>query len=145
MYTENWESLEARLQDLDVSYLEGLSRTRLDEVIVTHEAYGYLASRYGFVQRGVIGISADEQPSASALGAIVELMEAKGIFTVYMDPVYSGDFAQVLRDEMESQTGRDVAILKLYPLTGPVDGKDMIKLMWVNLENLRIGLEVEEG
>jgi zinc transport system substrate-binding protein len=58
----DWMALKERLEALDRDYMDTLANATHDEIIVSHEAYGYLADRYGFHQHGVIGISAEEQP-----------------------------------------------------------------------------------
>ncbi|MCK4970096.1 MAG: zinc ABC transporter substrate-binding protein, partial [Thermoplasmata archaeon] len=139
-YTSNWLNFRDRLEALDAEYEERLSNSTFDTIIVSHEAYGYLAHRYGFEQHGVIGISADEQPSAATIADLVTLMEELGIDSVFVDPIYSDDYAMTLKDELEARTGREVAILDLYFMLGPVDDMDLLQQMEANLESLAKGL-----
>ena len=143
-YTSAWQAFRGRLEALDEEYMERLSNSTFDTIIVSHEAYGYLAHRYGFEQHGVIGISADEQPSAVTIADLVILMEGLGINSVFVDPVYSDDYALTLKDELEDRTGREVAILDLYFMLGPVDDMDLLQQMEANLESLAKGLEAED-
>jgi zinc transport system substrate-binding protein len=140
-YTQRWLTLENKLDQLDNEYLSGLSNASKDTIFVTHEAFGYLAYRYGFEQHGVIGLSADEQPSPTAIANIVDLMIEHETFVVYVDPVYSEEYAQTLKNELQTQTGHAVAILKLYLMLGPVDGKDYLQQQLFNLDSLKVGLE----
>ncbi len=142
-YTSAWQVFRGRLEALDAEYEERLSNTSFDTIVVSHEAYGYLAHRYGFEQHGVIGISADEQPSAATIADLVTQMEELGIDSVFVDPIYSDDYAMTLKDELEDRTGRDVAILDLYFMLGPVDDMDMLQQMEANLESLAEGLGAE--
>jgi zinc transport system substrate-binding protein len=142
LLTANWEALRERLEDLDAEYLATLGNATHDGIIVSHEAYGYLADRYGFDQHGVIGISAEEQPSAAAISDLVELMEKKGIRSVFVDPVYSDDYATTIKEELEDRTGDDVRVLQLYFCLGPVDGLDYLEQLEANLDNLAQALEV---
>jgi zinc transport system substrate-binding protein len=139
-YDERWLALRGELLSLDGLYLTRLNGTAHDKVIVSHEAYGYLAHRYGFEQHGVIGLSAEEQPSAATIAGIVEEMVELGIYTVYVDPVYSDEYARTLETEVEEETSEDVDVLELYLMTGEVDGLDMLEQMERNLENLATGL-----
>jgi zinc transport system substrate-binding protein len=140
-YTERWQSLKTRFEELDNNYMSGLSTKRKEDIFVSHAAFGYLAFRYGFKQHGVIGISADEQPSASTYTNLVELMLEHETYVVYVDPVYAGESAQTLGNELERLSGHDVQILKLYLMLGTIDGLDYFGQMEKNLENLKIGLE----
>jgi zinc transport system substrate-binding protein len=140
-YTERWFSLKERLEQLDGNYTEGLSTKQKNTIFVSHEAFSYLAYRYGFEQHGVIGLSADEQPSPTAIAGIVDLMIEHETFMVYVDPVYSEEYAQTLKNELHTQTGHAVTILKLYLMLGPIDGKDYFQQQLFNLDSLKLGLE----
>lgn len=142
-YTEHWQNLKTRLEELDSEYLNELSTKQREEIFVSHSAYGYLAYRYNFVQHGVIGISADEQPSASTYEELVAMMLEHQIFEVYVDPVYSEESAQVLKNELERLSGHDVKILRLYLMLGKIDNLDYFGQQQKNLENLKIGLEAQ--
>jgi zinc transport system substrate-binding protein len=138
----NWDGLRNRLEALDGEFTTTLANATLEGIIVPHEAYGYLAHAYGFHQHGVIGVSAEEQPSVAAISDLVDLMEEEGIYSVFVDPVYSDDYSRTLKEELESRTGRDVGLLTLYFCLGPVDGMDYLEQMGANLEALALALEV---
>jgi ABC-type Zn uptake system ZnuABC Zn-binding protein ZnuA len=140
-YSERWQTLKMRLEELDNDYMTGLADKRKNEIFVTHSAFGYLAYRYGFEQHGVIGISADEQPSASVYADLVDMMIEYDIFVVYVDPVYADQSAQTLKNELQRLSGQKVQILELYFMLGNIDGLDYFGQQEKNLENLKIGLE----
>lgn len=140
-FSQRWTSLSDQLADLDASYMELLSTKDKSDIFVGHAAYGYLAQRYGFDQHGIIGLAADESPSATTIASLVDLMVEYDIYVVYVDPLYREDYADTLRRSLEDQTGREVDVLSLYLLVGVSDGLDMIGQMEANLENLAIGLE----
>jgi zinc transport system substrate-binding protein len=140
-YSERWQNLKTRLEELDTSYLTGLSSKSKEDVFVAHSAFGYLADRYGFKQHGVIGISADEQPSASVYVNLVEMMIEHETYVIYVDPVYSDESAQTLKSELKRLSGQNVQILRLYFMLGTIDGLDYFGQQEKNLENLKIGLE----
>jgi len=140
-YGERWSLLSGRLEALDSSYTERLAGKDKSDAFVGHAAYGYLASRYGFEQHGIIGLSADENPSATTIASLVDLMVEYDIYVVYVDPLYREDYADTLRRSLEDRTGHEVEVIHLYLLGGVVDGLDMIAQMEANLENLAAGLE----
>ena len=139
-YTERWSNLESKLEQIDANYTATLSTKQKSMIFVSHEAFGYLAHRYEFEQRGVIGLSADEQPSAATIANILNLMEQHQTYVVYVDPIYSQNYAQTLKTELETQTGHAVTILKLYLMLGPTDNNNYLDQQATNLENLKIGL-----
>ena len=140
-YTERWQELKTRFEELDDKYMTDLSTKRKEEIFVSHSAFGYLANRYSFEQHGVIGISADEQPIAQTYANLVQLMQEHETYVVYVDPVYAGESAQTLSNELRRLSGKNVEILKLYFMLGEIDGLDYFGQMEKNLENLKIGLE----
>ena len=140
-YNERWQTLKARFEELDNDYLTGLSTKGKDEIFVSHSAFGYLADRYGFEQHGVIGISADEQPSTQVYTKIVEMMMEHEIYVVYVDPVYANEYAQTLKNELQRLSGQNVQILELYIMLGKMNSLDYFEQQEKNLENLKIGLE----
>ena len=140
-YTERLSNLESRLEQIDANYTATLSTKQKSMIFVSHEAFGYLAHRYEFEQHGVIGLSADEQPSAATIANILGLMVEHKTYVIYVDPVYSEEYAQTLRNELETQTGHSVSILELHLILGPINGKDYLDQQTSNLESLRVGLE----
>lgn len=140
-YDQRWQDLKARFEQLDNDYVTGLSHVQKDVIFVTHAAFGYLAARYGFEQYGVIGLSADEQPSTSVIADLVNMMLKYETYVVYVDPVYSDEYAQTLKDTLESKTGQAVHILNLYVMLGPVEDMGYFEQQESNLNNLKLGLE----
>jgi zinc transport system substrate-binding protein len=142
-YSTRWQNLKTRFEELDNKYMSQLSTKQKEKIFVAHSAFGYLANRYGFVQHGIIGISADEQPSVSTYIELVEMMIKHKTYVVFVDPVYPNGSAQTLRNELNRLTGNEVKILDLYFMLGDLDGLDYFGQLERNLENLMIGLEVQ--
>ncbi|HIH87972.1 TPA: zinc ABC transporter solute-binding protein [Candidatus Bathyarchaeota archaeon] len=139
-YTTRWETLSDKLTALDESYTTQLQGKTKTTIFVTHDAFGYIARRYGFEQEGIIGISADEQPSTQTLTDIIDLMQQTDTYTFYIEPGYSDIYVQTVKTELETRTGKTVQILTLYHLNGPQGDLDYIEQMENNLESLRLGL-----
>jgi zinc transport system substrate-binding protein len=142
-YTQRWLDIKSRLEHLDSEYSTGLSNSIKDEIFVSHEAFGYLSHRYGFEQHGVIGLSADEQPTATIIANLIEEMTKHETYIIYVDPVYSSNYAHTIQSEVQAQTGQAVTLLKLYLMLGPTDEMDLLEQMQSNLTNLKIGLEAK--
>ena len=140
VYFENYNKLKLRLQNLDSQYINELKVNTRSKIFVTHGAFGYLATRYGFEQMSVIGLSADEQPSTSTLSALVEQMVDANATTIFVDPVYSSNYAMTLKVELEHRLRRNFQISHLYLMLGPVDDLDYFGQMEANLQNLKSAL-----
>lgn len=144
-YTKKWNNLKQQLEQLDNTYLNTLSNNNTNTkniLFVSHEAYGYLANRYNFTQHGVIGLSADQQPSVTTISNLINDMKKHQIYILYFDPVYSDKYVQTIKNDVQTQTEQTVTLLKLYLMLGPTDGLDYIEQMQTNLTNLQTGLEI---
>jgi zinc transport system substrate-binding protein len=142
-YTDRWLNLKTRFEELDNRYVTELANKTKNDIFVSHAAFGYLANSYSFEQHGVIGISADEQPSAAAYVNLVDLMVEYETYVVYVNPVYSDESAQTLKAELQRLTGENVQILTLYFMLGNMNGLDYFGQQEQNLQNLKIGLGVQ--
>ncbi len=140
-YQARAEALLTSLQTIHASYDSELSNRSLGAIIVAHDAFSYLGRRYGFEVIGIIGLTAEEHPSPIHLLEIVDRMQEEGIYTLYVTPVYSDAYVQALKSTLERDAGVVVAILSLYLLTGPDDGRNYLEQMEANLESLKVGLD----
>lgn len=138
-YRANAQRLFDTFDSMDASYESELADVELNTIIVAHDAFGYLGRRYGFEVIGVVGLSAEAEPSTSDLVAILDVMVEKGIPVLFVTPFYT-EYIHSLRESLEQRTGLEVTILTLYTLTGPLDGMDYFDQMEANLENLKSGL-----
>ena len=142
-FTERFNSLNATLAALDLQY-GALDNATVSGIIVSHSALGYLAYDYNFIQYGVVGLSGDQEPSFATIANLVEIMENESIYTVYVDPVYKRDYAQILKNELESETGHDVAVLEMFLALGPYEELNYLEQLSQNLANLKVGLGVAQ-
>ena len=139
-YKERFKEIESKLNEIDEKYLIELKNKKRDIIIVSHEAFGYLAERYGFKQIGIIGISAEEEPNPRLILEIIELMKKYNLTTLYFDPIYSDKYVKMIKNELENKLGINVNILKIYLCLGPIDNKDYFEQLEENLESLKKGL-----
>lgn len=139
-YKERFKEIESKLNEIDEKYLIELKNKKRDIIIVSHEAFGYLAERYGFKQIGIIGISAEEEPNPRLILEIIELMKKYNLTTLYFDPIYSDKYIKIIKNELENKLGINVNILKIYLCLGPIDNKDYFEQLEENLESLKKGL-----
>jgi len=143
-YTERWVNLKDRFISVNEAYNATLKVKKKDEVIVTHAAFGYLAHRYNFKQYSIIGLTADEQPSVDTIRRLVDKMIEDNITTIYVDYTYTSEYAQSLKNTIESKTGFNIQILKLYLMIGFLDDLDYFDQLLKNLDNLSVGLQTDE-
>lgn len=130
------------LEELDDHFKEGLASCKLRDAVVSHEAFGYLAQRYGFSVRPIAGISPEEEPSPKELAQIVELARAKGVKFIFFETMASPKLAETIAREIGG------GILVLNPLESltqdeVLSGEDYFSLVEKNLINLRTALGCE--
>jgi zinc transport system substrate-binding protein len=138
-FDANARAFVEELRALDARYEETLSDCERDTIVVQHEAFGWLAARYGLQQEGIAGLSPEAEPSPQRLAELSELVEQRGITTVFTERRVSARVAETLARE----AGVDVAVLD--PLEGLTEeqqaqGADYLSVMEENLRALGTAL-----
>jgi zinc transport system substrate-binding protein len=140
-YSQNAEALLVRLDKLNQDFVEGLANRTKNAIITTHEGFNYMAFRYGFEAYAAIGISADQQPSPQDMARLAGMVEDLNLHYVFSEPTYLDSVMEIIAGE----TGAQVLVLDgLHGRAGVHKGMDYFEIMYANLENLRIGLEVAQ-
>jgi zinc transport system substrate-binding protein len=134
------DDLKKRLMDLDSEFRAGLAHCERKEIVTSHEAFAYLAERYGLEQVAITGLSPEAEPEPRKLQDVVDLVRARGVTTVYFETLVSPRIAETVARE----TGAKTAVLN--PIEGLTEdeaamGQDYFSLMRENLAALRAGLE----
>ena len=135
-FTRNAEAVSTELTALDTEWAEATATCANRDLVTSHNAFGYLAGRYGFVQRGITGLTPEQEPSPQALAATADFVRANGVTTIYYETLVSPAIA----DTVASETGATTAVLD--PLEGLSDesaGDDYFAVMRANLANLVTG------
>jgi zinc transport system substrate-binding protein len=131
--------LATRLRALDAAYRAGLAHCERRDLVTTHEAFGYLATRYGLREVPITGISPEAEPAPKDLERTVDDVRRTGATTVFFETLAPRRIAQTVARE----TGARTAVLD--PLEGLTDaerrqGDDYFSVMRRNLESLKTGL-----
>jgi zinc transport system substrate-binding protein len=132
-YRENAKTTVDALAALDTEWQEGTSDCAIRTMVVSHEAFGYLADRYGFDQRGVSGLTPENEPSAAALAGLAQFVRDNGVTTVYTETLADTAVAETVAAE----AGAGTAVLD--PLEGPPAQGDYLGAMRSNLRTVRAG------
>lgn len=128
--------LEADLDALDDDLTRGLASCRGATLVASHEAFGYLAQRYGLHQVGLSGVDPEVEPSPARLRDVAAVVRDEGVRTLYFEVLVSPKVTQTLADEL------GVATAVLDPLEGMAedDDRDYLDVMRDNLDALATGL-----
>ncbi|MEX5261014.1 metal ABC transporter substrate-binding protein [Kocuria sp. CPCC 205263] len=135
-YESNAEELTTELAALDEEFTEGLATCERDTIVVSHDAYGYLADKYDLEQVAIAGLDPDTEPSPARLAEIGEVVEAEGVTTVFSESLVNPKVAETLAAEH----GIETAVLD--PVENQSDeSADYQQVMRNNLEALRTALD----
>jgi zinc transport system substrate-binding protein len=135
-YEERAAELRAELEALDGEFQQGLRGCRFDTMIVSHEAFGYLAQRYGLEQLGIAGLEPEGEPTAERLAEAAEFVRQERAGAIFYE---AGGEAQQVAETVASDAG--VPALPLFTLEGQPESGDYLTVMRDNLESLREGLD----
>jgi zinc transport system substrate-binding protein len=129
----------AELRALDREFERGLARCQRREIVTAHEAFGYLARRYGLTQVAITGLSPEAEPTPQGLEEVIDRVRKTGATTVFFETLVSPRLA----DTVARETGAHTAVLN--PIEGLTDeqvdaGEDYVSVMRENLAALRKAL-----
>jgi zinc transport system substrate-binding protein len=135
-FRDNATALVSDLEALDQEMTSGLSTCETRTMVVSHEAYGYLAARYDLEQVGIASLTPDDEPSAAQMAELVTFVRDNDIRTVYYETLVSPAVAETIAAE----AGVETAVLDpIEGLTDESQGADYLEVMRANLANLRAG------
>ena len=133
------EALVARLHELDDEFRSSLANCSRGEIVTSHEAFAYLAERYGLRQVAITGLSPEAEPAPRDLQRVVALVRRTGATTVFFETLVSPRIAETVAREAGARTA------VLNPIEGltPEEedrGEDYFSVMRANLDTLRQAL-----
>lgn len=139
-FESNRDTLKAALNNLDQEYRTGLGSCTGENIITSHEAFGYLAATYGFNQLAITGISPEAEPSLKELAALAQFAKKNNITHIFFESLVNPKLSETLAKEIGAET------LVLNPLEGLTpdeisSGKNYITEMQSNLHNLKRALQ----
>jgi zinc transport system substrate-binding protein len=135
-FEQNAAALRADLEGLDGEMQAGLANCAVDTLVTSHDAFGYLADRYGLRVVGISGLSPSQEPSPAQLAEISTLVRDDGVTTVYTETLVDPAVAETVAAEAGVRT----AVLDpLEGLTEDSAGADYLSVMRANLATLEEG------
>ena len=134
-YDERAATLTQKLTALDGSFRTRLAPCTLKTLVTTHEAFGYLARRYGLTQLGLTGLSPEAEPSAALIRRVRDLARQGKVAAVYVEATEEGR-------RIGRSVARDVGVpaRDLLTLESDPQPKDYLSAMNDNLASLTEGL-----
>lgn len=139
-YEANYKKYRLEFDKLDKEFKETLSPLTRKEMIVSHQAFSYLAGAYGLTQKSIRGISPDEEPDPAKMGEIIRFAKEYDVKVIFFEEMVSPKIAETIARE----TGAKVMVLSpLENLTNEQvkAGDDYFSVMRRNLAALKAALE----
>lgn len=141
-YAAGAQRLGQQLDELDQEFADGLAACQGATLVTSHAAFGYLADRYALEQVGISELDPEVEPSPARLREIGDIVEERGIKTLYSETLVSPKVTETLAADL----GVNTAVLD--PLEGLSEdataaGDDYVSVMQANLAALEEGLVCE--
>ena len=134
-YNANFDKYAAELDQLDSDYKNQLANTKSKDLVVSHQAFGYLCQAYGLNQVPIEGLEADSEPDAKTMANIIDFVKKNNVKVIFGEELVSQKTAQAIADA----TGAQCEVLN--PIEGLTDeqlsqGEDYFSVMRSNLDEL---------
>ncbi len=139
-YETNYTTYSARFDELDQEYKEALSSLPNKDIVVSHEAFGYLCDAYGINQIGIEGLSPDSEPDPARMAKVIDFVKENKVKVIFFEELVSPKVAETIAKE----TGAATQVLN--PLEGLSDEQmkanaDYFSVMRDNLKQLEAALK----
>jgi zinc transport system substrate-binding protein len=135
-YDANAAAYEAKLRELDSEFTAGLSNCSKPVILTSHNAFGYLASDYGFRQLYVSGLTPEAEPTPQQIANLVDTARDDNITVVFYEELVDPRVSQTIAEEVGART------MELSPLEGTKNqSEDYFSIMRRNLDSLRTAME----
>ena len=135
-FTKNAAALRTKLTALDGEYRTGLAHCTSHTIVVSHNAFGYLAERYGLTEIGITGLTPEAEPAPGRLAEVAQLAEQRKIRVIFFETLVSPRIAETLAAEV----GAKAEVLDPIEGLKPGNTGDYISVMRSNLATLRSAL-----
>ncbi|GIO38978.1 ABC transporter substrate-binding protein [Paenibacillus antibioticophila] len=139
-YEARYKELIEKLDALDAKFTSELEGMAKKEIVVSHQAFGYLCRDYGLTQHAIMGLSPDAEPRGQDLVKLSKLVKEEGIQYIFFEELVSDRLAKTLASEAGVET------MVLNPVEGLTKeqekaGDNYFTLMEKNLQNLKLALQ----
>ncbi|MGZ0147240.1 metal ABC transporter substrate-binding protein [Kribbella sp. WER1] len=133
-YHERAKALLAQLGALDTEYKTGLATCKLTTFVTSHQAFAYLAKRYGLTMVGIAGFTPDAEPTPSRIKEVQDIVKAQHVTTIFYEELVSPKVAETIANDVGVKT----AVLSPIEGLSDANSKDTyLTLMRQNLQELQ--------
>ncbi|TDO69360.1 zinc transport system substrate-binding protein [Kribbella sp. VKM Ac-2571] len=133
-YQERAKALLDQIGKLDTAYKTGLATCKLKTFVTSHEAFAYLAKRYGLTMVGIAGFTPDAEPAPARIKEVQDIVKAQHVTTIFYEELVSPKVAETIAKDVGVKTA------VLSPIEGLSDANSKetyLTLMQENLQELQ--------
>lgn len=135
VYEQNYQRWAAELDALDKEFRETITPLPRKEIIVAHQAFGYLCQAYGLTQVPIEGVYADSEPDPARMAEILRFAKEHDVQVIFFEQTASDKVAKTIADQLGVRTDVLTPIESLSDQQ-VADGMDYISVMRQNLKAL---------
>jgi zinc transport system substrate-binding protein len=134
-YESNYKKYASECDALDKEFKDALSPLAKRDIVVTHEAFGYLCARYGLNQVPIEGLSPDSEPDPARMAEIIDFVKKNSVRVIFFEELVNPKVAEVIAKATGAKTDM------LNPIEGLGEdeisrGDDYFTVMRRNLKSL---------
>jgi zinc transport system substrate-binding protein len=138
-FEANYEKWANELDTLDKEFQDTLSPLPGKDIIVAHQAFGYLCAAYGLNQVAIEGLSPDSEPDPARVAQVIDFSKEHAVKVIFFEELVSPKVAETIAKAIGAKTE------VLNPLEGLSDeeiagGADYFSIMRQNLKTLAAAL-----
>lgn len=139
-YESNYTDNANKIDLLDQEFKATTSKFTRKDIVVAHQAFGYMCDAYGLKQVAIEGLNADSEPSPAKMAEITEFCKANNVKYIFFEELISPKVAESIAKEVGAKTE------VLNPLEGLEEkdiqaGKEYFSVMRDNLAILKNALQ----
>ena len=129
-YKERAQTLLGEVNKLDGEFKTGLATCKLKTFVTSHEAFAYLAKRYGLQMVGIAGFTPDAEPTPQRIKEVQDVVRKQQVTTIFYEELVSPKVAESI--------ARDVGVKTavLSPIEGLSDANSKETYLTLMQENL---------
>jgi ABC-type Zn uptake system ZnuABC Zn-binding protein ZnuA len=132
IYAARARSFAASIDSLDAAIRAALAGSEAQEFVALHPAWTYFARRYGLVERGVLEVNPEQEPSAKRIARVIADMKRRGIKVVLSEEAAPEELVRTVARE----AGARVIVLDLLGGETKLDRSTYFALMGYNASRL---------
>lgn len=134
-YTENYQIYSKKAQELANSFEDASQSFQSHDIIVSHEAYGYMCDILGITQTAIEGLAGESDPTPAKMAEIIKTIKDKNIKYIFTEPGQSSKAIDTIAAEA------NVEVLSLSPFEFDEQNRDYFTVMEENLAALKTALD----